>query len=134
MTEINKDNWPIMLCAEVIPLKVFESTKFLAILYKQRANDLVRLTVRKKSKKRDGNWEDGITWDELQIIKNECLGEDVECIEVYPKQSDVINVSNMRHLWVLDEPCKYRFPKEKSMPDSEAAMLAITQLLTSYKE
>jgi len=29
---------------------------------------------------------------------------DKDCIELYPAASDVVNVANMRHLFVLDEP------------------------------
>ena len=47
------------------------------------------------------NGEDGITWDELQEIKNVALGEEVIAIEIYPAQSQLVNLKNVRHLWVL---------------------------------
>jgi len=40
-----------------------------------------------------------ITWDELQALKNEHMGEDVMAIEVYPKAGEVLNNANVRHLW-----------------------------------
>ncbi len=47
------------------------------------------------------NGEDGISWDELQAVKNEVLGKDVVAVEVYPRQCDVVDELNMRHLFVL---------------------------------
>lgn len=46
----------------------------------------------------------GIGWDVLQHIKNEVLGADVWCIEVYPDANNTINEVNMRHLWTLPFP------------------------------
>lgn len=55
--------------------------------------DLVWLRVQRW----DG--QDGISWDALQQIKNDVLGEDVLAVEIYPPQDDVVNRTNMRHLW-----------------------------------
>lgn len=55
--------------------------------------------------RRDGRgWRDGITWDELQRVKNETIGPKFWCAEAYPPEDRVVNVANMRHLWVLEEP------------------------------
>lgn len=42
-----------------------------------------------------------ITWDQLQAVKNAVWGEDARAIEVYPAQSQLVNVATMRHLWRL---------------------------------
>lgn len=42
---------------------------------------------------------DGISWDDLQRIKNEALGADVIAVEVFPAEDQVVNEVNMRHLW-----------------------------------
>lgn len=47
--------------------------------------------------------KDGISWDQLQAVKNEAMGEDTVCIEIYPAQSNVVNDVNMRHLWAVPE-------------------------------
>lgn len=57
------------------------------------------LTTHLKVKRRDG--KDGITWDQLQVIKNEYLGEDAWAIEVYPAEGALVNELNMRHLWLI---------------------------------
>lgn len=40
-------------------------------------------------------------WDWLQRIKNECLGEDVLAVEVFPPSDMVVDEVNRRHLWTL---------------------------------
>lgn len=42
--------------------------------------------------------EDAISWETLQKIKTDILG-DVVAIEIFPKNSKVVNFRNTRHLW-----------------------------------
>lgn len=46
---------------------------------------------------------DGISWDELQAMKNLVAGEDETCIEVFPPAGEVVNDANIRHLWVVSK-------------------------------
>jgi hypothetical protein len=39
---------------------------------------------------------------DLQEIKNDLLGEDVEAVEVFPKKCDLLNGANVYHLWTWD--------------------------------
>lgn len=116
MDPVPVEEWPFFLGLETEPLAVWRSKDYLAVLYRQKADGKRRLTVNSvrhmpSRKRKSGiDWRDGITWDELQRIKNETLGPDVWCVEVYPAQDDVVDVSNMRHLWLLDEPPATRFP------------------------
>jgi hypothetical protein len=45
--------------------------------------------------------ETAISWEVLQNIKREVLG-DVVAIEVFPMDADVVNLQNTRHLWFGD--------------------------------
>jgi hypothetical protein len=125
MQEVPRSEWPFMPGFETVPLRVWRSADYLAVLYEQRADGNRRLTVnsvrRKAERKRKSgtDWRDGITWDELQRVKNECLGEDVWCVEVYPAQDKVVDVANMRHLFVLDGPPETRFPDHAVTKDSD---------------
>lgn len=111
MRELDRCEWPIMPQIETEALRVWVSADYLAVLYRQRADGNIRLTVNSTRRNSKGRWRDGITWDELQRVKQECLG-DVWAVECYPPEQDVINVSNMRHLFVLDEAPETRFPSE----------------------
>lgn len=41
------------------------------------------------------------SWPDLQRIKNEIAGPDRLAVEVFPPQSEVVDLANMLHLWVL---------------------------------
>lgn len=55
----------------------------------------VRLDIERKDK------ADGITWDELQYIKDACGFGAFDAVELYPANKDVINTGNWRHLYIL---------------------------------
>jgi len=74
-------------------LKVWESKDYK--VYAFQDGEAVRLDVARK----DGL--DGIKWDELQQIKNNCGFADCDAVEFYPSKSDVINTGNWRHLYVF---------------------------------
>lgn len=56
---------------------------------------------------RTGRWDDGLTWDELMKVKNECGYSGQWCVEVYPPRAETVDVASMRHLWVLDTAPSY---------------------------
>jgi len=39
-------------------------------------------------------------WRDLQRIKNEIMGEEREAVEVYPRESRLVDTMNASHLWV----------------------------------
>lgn len=64
--------------------------------------------------RRDDNRPMG--WTELQRCKNTLAGPDRLAIQVFPRESDKIDQSNMYHLWVFPEgfsfeveDCTFRF-------------------------
>lgn len=84
----------------------WQSRDFLAVLYSLDSGP--RLTVnRVQIDKRTGMWRDGITWDELQRIKDQCGFADSWAVEVFPPADLVVNVASMRHLWLLPEPPQF---------------------------
>lgn len=46
--------------------------------------------------------KDGLTWDDLRYVKNACGYADMDAVEFYPKESDVINTGNVRHLYIFN--------------------------------
>ena len=133
MEELQREEWPLMFAIESVPLRVWRSKDYLAVLYEQRADGNRRLTVNHLRKDRSGKWRDGITWDELQRIKDETLGPDVWCVEVYPAESALVNENNQRHLWVLDGPPATRFPERAVTTDGEirSAISAVRYMINS---
>ena len=57
-------------------------------------------------------WDEGITWDELQEIKDSLGYQDKWMVEVHPPKKHIVNDANMRHLWLLDKDPKYGWRNE----------------------
>ena len=45
--------------------------------------------------------EQPLSWDEIQDAKNQTIGNAEMAFELYPPACDVVDVANMRHLWVV---------------------------------
>ena len=105
---VPKMEWPK---TEVIPSTVWRNRKYIVQVFFEgdTENDFVRISVSRndiKGFRSDGSpdWKDQISWDDLQSIKNQIGYQDRWAVECYPPQSKVVNVANMRHLWLLPEP------------------------------
>ena len=84
-------------------VNVFRSRYFLVQVIDE-GNGVLRMSVNRTSRTKDGRrWEDGITWDQLQLLKRDCGFGDRDAIEIYPRDADLVDVANIRHLWILPE-------------------------------
>lgn len=93
--------WPAGQPPRVI--QVWRSNRYLVQVYAE-PNGVRRLSVIRTLLGDNGRFVDGITWDELQAVKAQAGFGDRDAIEIYPADADVVDVANMRHLWVLPEP------------------------------
>jgi hypothetical protein len=73
----------------------WESKDFGAAAF--RDGESIRLDVFRRDMK------DGITWDQLQAIKNECGFANRDAVEFFPAEDAVINTGNYRHLYIFEE-------------------------------
>jgi hypothetical protein len=93
------------------PMVVWKSRKFLVQLIQDvifagtpEEQEYMRLTVNRTELLNDGNWKDGITFDELMDIKSQCGFGEQWAVEVFPPDEELVNVGNMRHLWLVTRP------------------------------
>lgn len=101
---IPREEWPP---AERPPMAVWANRKYLVQFYVESNADfpdLCRLTICRTTLNPKGGWDDGMTWDELNRIKDELGFGDYYAMEIYPRHSDIVNDANMRHLWMLSQP------------------------------
>lgn len=108
--------WPEKL-AEVprATLPAHQSDRFVRVLRSRQflvqefiePGGIIRLSVNRTTLRGHGRWDDGITWDELQRLKAEAGYGDRFAVEVYPADGDVVNVGNLRHVWILPEPLAF---------------------------
>ncbi len=111
MVEVPRDRWPSM--AGLAPFQVFRSRQFCAFLYEE--NQQVRITVNRSELDAAGGWKDGITWEQLQWVKSQVGYGTFWAVEVFPPDSEIVNVANMRHLWIVDQPA-FGWRKDQSLP------------------
>lgn len=109
LTPVAPAQWPPSLPLGVE--RVLRSRTFLVQVYQPHAETgAVRLSVCRTELATDGGaWKDGITWEELQTLKGEAGFGAHEAVEVYPPDTSVVNVANLRHLWVLPAGTRMRF-------------------------
>lgn len=110
MVEIPKEHWPDTLKAhehqaDVMckPVAAWRSNKFFAQVVEEPGG-AIRISINRTRINENYDFADGITWDDIFCIKNEIGYADKDCIEIYPAKNDLVNVSNIRHIFLLDEP------------------------------
>lgn len=80
--------------------KIFINNLYQVNIRKQRPMypewpDMLHLSIKRRDKKPIHDWR------HLQRIKNELLGPEYEAIELYPKESRLVDSANQYHLWVF---------------------------------
>jgi hypothetical protein len=96
-----REEWPTGMSGTPGVIGVYRSRGFLVQVFGEPAPVVVRLSIIRTAIKSNGDWQENITWEELQRLKREAGYGDFDAVEVYPPESDVVNVANLRHLWIL---------------------------------
>ena len=95
-------------------LRVWGSRDYLATLWLD-PNGYQRLSINSTTyDTRTGRWADGLTWDELMAVKNQCGFAAQWCVEVYPPKSESVDVASIRHLWLLDDAPGYAWNAQEA--------------------
>lgn len=89
------------------PVKTWCNRSYLAMLFPVTDGlALGRLTVQRTRASillRPENRDDrSIGWEELHYVKNAIGFSEYWAVEIYPPVTDCANVSNMRHLWLVE--------------------------------
>ncbi len=100
LVDVPSSSWPEYRPRSLI--RVWRSSRFLVQQHVATHPALFRLSIA-RTKLNGGRWEDGISWDELQDIKNEIGFRDFCAVEIFPPEDDKVDVANMRHLWILEK-------------------------------
>lgn len=97
---VPRSQWPVD--HPRLPKEVWRSRDYLVQVYEE-ANGFERMSVSSTILCGE-RWADGISWDDLMGLKRQCGRGDRDALEVYPADRDIVNVANMRHLWLPAEP------------------------------
>lgn len=104
LEEVPREQWPPAREGWLYPTRILRSRHYLVQEYGATEPALCRLSITRTNVK-NGDWEDRIPWEELQRIKDAIGYRDHDAVELYPRARDVVKDANMRHLWVLRDPC-----------------------------
>ena len=110
LKQVPKESWPIKMY-DPKRSQVWVNAYFLVQEFKE-ADGVIRLSINTTSMDASGRWKDGITWDALQEIKNAVGYQDRDAVEIFPAQKDLVNVANMRHLWIVPESIPFAWRKD----------------------
>ena len=112
---ISREDWPDELAFHPrAPFAVWRSRHYLVQFFKEPHPGCIgRLSVLRTELTGD-RWSDGITWDDLQRLKAEAGFADTWAVECFPAAGDVVNVANIRHLWLLTEAPAFAWRKERA--------------------
>jgi hypothetical protein len=111
LQEIPRWQWPNPNAEQ---LRVLRSRDFLVQEFAAPDPAIVRLSICRTTLVGE-RWQDGITWDDLQRLKRECGYGGRDAVEVFPADADVVNVANMRHLWVMAEAVPFAWRKSSNL-------------------
>lgn len=112
---VPRDQWPAQFADQPdAPKEVWRSRDFLVQVFAASGSAAWRLSINRTQIIGD-RWTEGISWDELQRLKGECGFSNFDAVEVFPRAADVVNVANMRHLWVLHEPLPFAWRKPAAL-------------------
>jgi hypothetical protein len=81
---------------------LFHNNRYHCILriLRNRVEDapgILHLSIRNNNRTADRDWRD------YQRIKNELVGPEYEMVEMYPKESNLVDSSNQFHLWGFED-------------------------------
>lgn len=118
LIQIPAERW-MAACWDEGRIEVWRSRHFLVQVFAER-NGAERLTISHVALNRSGGWQEGITWDDLQRLKYECGRGEKWAVEIFPSEFHVVNVANMRHLWVLNEAPAFAWIRSEKTIRSQA--------------
>ena len=101
LRRIEPDQMPLAVSPK--HFETWRSREFMVQLFAEPGG-IVRMSVNRTDwdfKRK--SWKEGVSWDDLQRLKAECGYGERTAVEVFPPDSKIVNVANMRHLWIYPE-------------------------------
>lgn len=99
--------WPERAANSPHLVAVWRSRDYLVQVFDE-GNNVTRLSINRTMLHAD-RWLDDIPWDDLQRLKREAGFGELDAVEVFPPDLDLVNVANMRHLWVFTDGLRLPF-------------------------
>jgi hypothetical protein len=109
LVEVPRETWPERRAHMTeYPIALWRSRHYLVQVYRTDSPvdgvEARRLSVNRVTVGSGLAWEQDIPWEDLMRLKRETGHGDWYGVEIYPRDRDIVNIANMRHLWVMAEP------------------------------
>ena len=101
LVDENDPNLPYSSHPEDI-LEIWRSKKYLVIVWKVPAGKKLSIS-RQEWNPTERRYKDGITWDEIMEIKHDIGMGNKTGIEFFPADDEVMNLANVRHIWIVPD-------------------------------
>ena len=103
LTPVDKELWPSGDLENPNRIEVMLSRKYMVQIFDEQ-NGAIRISCNRTSIDQFGQWEENLTWDELMEIKRQAGYGDRYAVEVLPEDENIVNVANIRHIWIMPRP------------------------------
>lgn len=114
LVEVPTHLWPTaMIGLSRPPERVWRSRGFLVQQYVVDGEP-TRLSINRLRMLGNGRWADGITWDEIQNLKSQAGYGERWAVEIFPAARDLVDVANVRHIWLLDEAPEFAWGRNEA--------------------
>ena len=108
LVEVPRSLWPSAGPSGIV--KVFRSRDYLVQVFDAGGGAAFRMSVN-RTQLEGRCWGQDIPWVDLQRLKAEAGFGACDAVEVYPSDCDVVNVANMRHLWIMADVLAFAWRK-----------------------
>jgi hypothetical protein len=104
---------PAALAAIVDGSEMWLNNQYVAVVRRYPDGAVMHLSIRRADRSAARDWRD------LQRIKNEIAGPDVEAMELYPAEDRLVDTANQYHLWCMHPGVRLPFGfQERSVLDA----------------
>jgi hypothetical protein len=86
---------PAVAAAVAEVKEIWKNDKYVVIVQRADSGAVMSLSIRRDNRKPAGDWRD------LQRIKNEIAGPEVEAINLHPAESRLVDTANQTWLWCM---------------------------------
>jgi hypothetical protein len=100
----------------IVPAAMFMNSRYVVSCYRDPGpagiGRIAHLSIKTHNRQAYHDWRD------LQRIKNELVGPEFDAVEIYPKESHLVDSANQYHLWVfLDSELPFGFREPRLVCD-----------------
>ena len=116
LVEVPKEHWADNSRLES-RIGVWRSKEFIVQIFQD--GDYTRISVNRTCLLADGHFKDDITWDTMQAIKASIGYAGFWAAELFPPDDQLVNVANIRHMWILNEIPPYGWQVKHAQSEEE---------------